>query len=67
MDSASFLASVLWLVWGMFEPSGVSGWILLCTMTILAVALLVRTRKELVPGSKVIALTLLTLFGVFLF
>jgi hypothetical protein len=61
------LASVLWVAWGMFEPSGFSGLILLFTMTILAIALLLRTRKESLPGSKAIVLTLLALFGAFIF
>jgi hypothetical protein len=61
------LASLLWLLWQTLRPSEFSGLVLLFTMAIFAVALLIRARKEWVPGSRVIVLILLTLFGAFLF
>ena len=61
------LMSVLWFAWGMFQDSTLGVVIVFGSLVILVLALVLRTRSELMQGPKTIFLILLALFGIFFF
>ena len=61
------LTSVIWLASSAVLPVGIGTLLLLIILTVLAIALFLQTRKDLVPGSKVILWTLIALFSAFIF
>ena len=61
------LASVLWLILGAFLPDQVSALLLILLVAILAIVLFPRAHKEHTFGSRANLLSLIILFGVFLF
>ena len=63
------LASLFWLVWGMFQPSSLGAFLLVFIIAILAIVLSLRVqaRQESASVSKVLLASLLALFVVFIF
>lgn len=61
------LISFLWLALGRFPRPELSGFVLLVLLAVLTIILFWRTRKESLPGSKVVLFVLLSFFGLFIF
>jgi hypothetical protein len=61
------LVSVLWLAWGTVLPAEAGDFLLLIVITILAIVLFLRARKEHLLESKAVLWMLIALFGAFIF